>query len=107
LPFACVLECDVEFALHILMHAAGHANTAGLGEPFQPRRHVDAVAEDVFFINDDVADVNADAKLDTAIFGNYSITLSHGTLDFHGATGCVDRTGKLDQSTVAAHAIKA
>ena len=83
------------------MHTARHADTAMLGEPFQPCRHVDAVAEDVSFINDDIADVNADAKLDTAIFGNCGITLSHGTLDFHGATGCVDRTRKFDQSTVA------
>src|SRR6516225_9603020 len=83
------------------MHTARHADTARLGEPFQPCRHVDSVAEDVSLINDDIADINADAKLDTAIFGNYSVTLSHRMLDFDGATGCIDRTGKFDQSTVA------
>ena len=29
----CVLKIDVDFALHIFVHAAGHTDAAGLGNP--------------------------------------------------------------------------
>jgi len=31
---------------------------------------------------------------------NQATTLDHGALDFHRTTGCVDRAGKFDHSTV-------
>jgi len=42
-------------------HRVRNDDAAGLGELLQPRRDVDAVAKDVLAIQDDVADVNADA----------------------------------------------
>ena len=40
------------------------ADAARLGDAFQPRGDVDAVAEDVVALDDDVADIDADAEFD-------------------------------------------
>ena len=38
------------------------ANTTRFGQAFQPRRHIDAVAEQVAIPDHDVADIDADAE---------------------------------------------
>ena len=48
----------------LIAHRARDADAAGLGERFQARRHVDAVAEDVVVLDDHVAQIDADAELD-------------------------------------------
>ena len=73
----------------------------GLRKRLHAGGDVDTVTVDVSLVDDDVADIDADAELDPAILRNGCIAFSHGTLDFHGATGCVDRTRKFDQSAVA------
>ncbi len=72
-----------------------------LGDTFDPRRDIDAVAIDIAVVDDDVAHVDADAKFDSAIFGNGSVTPDHGTLDFHRAAHSIDCTCKFDQGTIA------
>jgi hypothetical protein len=57
--------------------------------------------KDIVFIDDDVADVNADAKFDPLDLRHRGILLSHTTLDLYGASRCIDSTGKLDEHTVA------
>jgi hypothetical protein len=44
-----------------------HADSAWFGQRFQTRRHVDTVARDVAAVDNDVAQVNADAELDALI----------------------------------------
>ena len=73
----------------------------GLAKRLYAGGNVNPVAVDVAFVDDDVADIDADAKLDPAIFGNVSIALGHGTLDFHGAAHRIDGARKFDQRTVA------
>src|SRR5271166_4905040 len=64
---AHVCEGEVEAARRILPHAGRDADPAGLGQAFEPCRDIDAVAEDVAVLNDDVADIDADAELDAAL----------------------------------------
>src|SRR5207302_796457 len=56
-------EVYPDLAAHLIVRRLGNADAAGLGQRFQPRRDVDAVAEDIIARDDDVADVDADAKL--------------------------------------------
>ena len=49
------------------MSVIGDAHAARLGYPFEPRRDVDAVAEDVVIVDDDVADVDTDPEFDPDI----------------------------------------
>ena len=49
------------------MGVVGDADPARLRDPFQPRGDVDAVAEDIVVVDDDVADMNADAEVEPSI----------------------------------------
>src|SRR5262249_19822942 len=62
--------------------------------------NIDAIAVDIAFINDNVTDVDADAKFEPAILGNDTITLRHFVLYFHGATSGIDRAGKFNESGI-------
>jgi hypothetical protein len=79
----------------------GNADTTGLRNPFEARRNIDAVAKDIVVVNNNIADVNADAKLDPIVLGRTYILLGHAALNFDGASRCVDGTGKLDHHSIA------
>ena len=55
----------------------------------------------VLLIDDDVTDVDADAKLDALILRHIGISNGHATIDFHGAAHGVDDTCEFDQHSVA------
>ena len=59
---AHVLERVRQPVADLVAHRAGDADAAGLGQRLQPRRDIDAVAEDVVVLGDDVAEIDADAK---------------------------------------------
>lgn len=63
---ADILHGDLEFADQFLMHLGGDADAAGFGEAFEPRRNVDAIAEDVRAFADHVAEIDADPQHDPA-----------------------------------------
>src|SRR5215831_4490598 len=64
---ARVLKDKVELARGILLHSCRDADAAGLGQTFEACRDVDTIAKEVAVVDDDVAHVDADAKLDPAI----------------------------------------
>jgi hypothetical protein len=78
---------------------ASHA--ARLRNAFKARGDVDAVAEDITFLNDDIADVNSDADFDALVGRDIGITLCHSSLHIHRAAGSINDTAKLDQYSVA------
>ena len=61
---AHVLEGEVEFVAHLVANGLRDADAAGLGEPFQAGRDVHPVAVDIVAVDDDVAEIDADAELD-------------------------------------------
>ncbi len=66
---AAVVERGIETVAHILMHAARYANASRRRDLLQAGSNVDAVAEDVVALDDDVAEVDADAEGDAPILG--------------------------------------
>jgi hypothetical protein len=54
----------------VVEHLAGDADAAGLRDPFEPRRDVDAVAIDPGLVVDDVTQVDADAEAHAARLGH-------------------------------------
>src|SRR5215470_2421454 len=74
---------------------------ARLRQGFETRRDVDAVAIDVFVIDDDIAHVQANPKLNTPLWRNLHIALGHLPLDIDGTAYGVDDTGKLNKDAVA------
>src|SRR5206468_653320 len=77
------------------------ADPAGLGQAFEPRRDVDAVAENVPVLGDNVAQIDADAELDTLAGNEVALAVEHAALDFGGAAHRVDDAGEFRQETVA------
>ena len=77
LLLAHVLEREGELVPHLIAHHAANADTARLRQGFEPSSDVDAVAEDVVPVDDDVAEIDADAKLDPRSTGTLGIALGH------------------------------
>ena len=98
---AHVFEGKVEPIADVVAHRAGDGDAAGRGDAFQPRRHIHAVAENVVALDDDVADIDADAELNAAAFRNISVALAHLALDFGGAGNRIHHARELDQHAVA------
>ena len=80
---------------------ARDGDAAGRGDALQPRGHVHAVAENVVALDDDVADIDADAELDAAAFGHVGVALAHLALDFSGTGDRIHHARELDQHAVA------
>ena len=73
----------------------------GSARAFQPRRDVHAVAVDVVALDDDVAEVDTDAKANALVLGNARLAPGHGALDLDGALHGVDHARELHQRAVA------
>ncbi len=67
----------------------------------KPCRDVDAVTVDIIALDDDVAEVDADAQLDAAGFGGFRIRGGQGALDGGGALDGIDHAGKLNERAIA------
>ena len=73
----------------------------GSARAFEARRDIDAIAKDVAILDDDVADIDADTKLD-AVVGEYTVVApGHLALHLDGAAQRIHHTAKLDQQPVA------
>ena len=74
----------------------------GSADAFQPRGDVDAVAENVAVLLDDVADIDADAEIYAARRSACAgVALGHAGLDLDGAAHCIDDAGELGEQPVA------
>jgi hypothetical protein len=78
-----------------------NANAAGLCDPFKTRRNVNAVAEDVIVVEDDVADVNANPELNPNTRRHARVLIGYTLLYLHRAPCGIDGAGELDQHAVA------
>ena len=97
-----ILERDVFQAIaDLIAHRARNTDAAGLGQHFQARRHVDAVAKDVVALNDHIAKIDADAKLHPPRRRDVDIALRHPALNLGGAQHRIDDAVEFDQHAVA------
>jgi hypothetical protein len=101
LLLASVFKHDVELTSRILLDPARDANAAWLRQGLQACRHVYTVAIDIVAVEDDIADIDADAKLDSLLRFDLAVALGHAALDFYGAAQSADYAGELCQEPVA------
>src|SRR5271165_1136266 len=59
----------------MVAHRAGDAEAARLGQSFEAGGDIDPVAEDVALVEDDVAEIDPDAKLDPLRLGEPGVAL--------------------------------
>src|SRR5712672_3093779 len=95
-----ILEGYIELAADLPVSVVGDADAARLSNSLQPRCDVDAVAKDIIFIDDDVADVDADAKFDPLALRYIDILFGHTALNFDGAACGLYGAAELDESAV-------
>ena len=62
-----ILEGEAQLVEDLIAHDPADADSARVGQRFEARRHIDAIAEDVVAVDDDVADVDADPKVEPPI----------------------------------------
>jgi len=94
-----IIEGEVEAAGGVFLDPGRDADPAGLGEGFEAGRDIDSVAEDVAILDDDIADIDADAEFD-AVVGFAGVALGHAPLPVGRAAQGVDDAGKLDEEPV-------
>ena len=97
-----ILEGNVvEPVADLVAHGARDANAAGIGEHFETRGDVDAIAENIVLLDDDIAQINADAELDPPRRRHIGIAPRHPALDFGCARHGVHDAAELHQHAVA------
>ena len=69
--------------------------------PFEPRRYIDAVAVDVAVLDDNVAQIDADAVLDPLVVRDGTVPFGHTPLDSNRTGDGFNYARKLDQDAIA------
>ena len=77
-------KTDVDFTLNLVMDLAGDTDATGFCQTFQTRRNVDAVAQNVFILDDDIAEIHADAEHHSIVLRQGSIARSKFFLNLNG-----------------------
>ena len=95
-----ILKGDIYLAANLPVSVVGDANTTRLGETFETHSNIDAVAEDIIVCNDDITDVNSDAKFDPFVLRHVNTLFGHTALNVDGAPNGVDHAGELNESAV-------
>jgi len=85
----------------LVVRRARDAQPSRLAQGFQAGGNIDAIAEDVVSVDDDVADIDADAEDDAPVLGHARITADHAALNYDSAPDRIDDTGKFDQRAIA------
>src|SRR6266851_2163525 len=80
---------------------ARNTDATRLGEHFEARRHVDAVAKDVVFLDNHVAQIDADAELHPPRRRDVRVSSRHPPLDLGSAQNRVGDAVELDPHAVA------
>ena len=97
-----VLGGQVDPPFHLTPRVLGEANPAGRGDALETRGDIDAVAHEVVVgLLDHVAEMNADAELDAAIFRQAGVAFDHAFLHLDRASHRVDHAAELDQRAIA------
>src|SRR5271165_951369 len=85
----------------LVAHRTRKANPARLGERLQPGGDIDAIAEQVLSLDDDVSEMDADAEPHLLAGRTILVFLFNGALDRDSAFDRIDRAPKIGDDAVA------
>src|SRR4051794_15176896 len=91
----------VQLVFDVLVDGMRYADGAGFAESLEPGGNIDAIAEDVVAIDDDVAEIDADTQLETALERDGVVEGTGCSLHRDGAVQRVDDARKIRQQAVA------
>ena len=92
---------DGELVAHLIPHHPADADAARFRQGFKARRDVDAVAEDVVLVDNDVAEIDADAEIYAPLGWHAGVARGHLALHLDRASNRIDHARKLAEQTVA------
>ena len=93
---------EIKPTLHLPIGLLRETNSAGLGDAFQSRGDIDAIAHQVAVaLLDYIAQMDSDAKLDALLGWNARIALEHAVLHLDGAAHRVDNAAELNNGSIA------
>ena len=97
-----IADGEFDSPSHLPVGVLGERDRAGLGDAFEPRGDVHAIAHQVAVgLLDDVAEVDADPKLDAAIVRKAGVSLDETVLHLNPAAHRIDDAPELDEDAVA------
>src|SRR5216684_6042865 len=95
-----ILKRNIYLATNLPMCIVRNADTARFCDPFETHRNIDPVTKDIVFFDNNITDVNADAKFDPFVLRHIGILFCHAALDFVGTSYGVDHAGEFNESAV-------
>jgi hypothetical protein len=96
-----ILEPIGQLVLHVIADGARDQDAARLCKRLEPGRDVDAVAVDVLALDDDVAEIDADAQRDALFLGQPALALGDAPLHFDRALHRLDHAREFHERAVA------
>jgi hypothetical protein len=90
---AAIVEGGVESITNLLVDGARQGNTARVGDAFDARSYVDAVAHQVVSLDHDITDMDADAQPQRLTLTGLCLDL---LLDFHRTGHGLNRASELN-----------
>ena len=102
LGWAEIADGEIEPRFYLAIGVLGETDRARRANPFEPRGDIDSIAHQIAVgLLDHVAEMDADAELDAAVFRHARIAFDHAALQFDRAAHRVDHAAELDQRPVA------
>lgn len=98
---AAIVEAEIEAGADMVAHRRRDRDAAGFRHGLRPCGDIDAVAEDIVVLDDDVAEVDADAKADAPVFRHIVIVPRRAALDVDGAGDRVDDAAEFGEQPIA------
>jgi hypothetical protein len=99
-----ILELERQLLRDMLVNVGGNADAAGLGQGFQPGCQIDGIAIQAAAVDDDVADIDADAEQHLVAFRQVERLLGKGALDLGCGAHGLHRAAELGHDGIARRA---
>jgi hypothetical protein len=96
----CILEGDIKLGSNETVTVAGDANAAGFGNAFEAYRHIYTITVNVTAVQDDVPNIDTNAKLDPLLVWHVSVTLGHSVLHIESTAHGVHDAAELGQQAI-------
>ena len=99
---AQITHGEIEPRLHLPIRIFRKTDRTRLGDAFQSRRDIDAVAHQVAVaLLNNIAQMDADTELDATLRRKTGVALDHPVLHLDGAADGVDNAAELNEDAVS------
>src|SRR5712671_4098758 len=96
-----ILKRRTYLSTNLPVRIVGNANTTRLCDTFETHGNIDTITKDIIVFDDDITDVNANAKFDPFALRHIDILFGHGALNFDCAAYGIYDAPELNESTVS------